>query len=389
MPRLGQNVPHALLKIHDRSARSAFPFCARPAAEITCPVLYPGETVRLLRPLPASGLAQHSEGTVFSLRRNEHNEITGVEVEFRLDSKTIKTEIHLEDLELVISNSNLDQTAVFWGMEESPAKIIEAAMHSMLDSGFLMREGLNLVRLHYDSENRWWQWGEKHSDPTGALVATSAASWDGFVVAFSGRQRFHLEFRQQRLREAVLMLHERHEAYLEQARTTHPAMSLMRVLLNLCAAAHARYCAFPVAAPWIHDQDLASVLRPPLYPDFLLVPEKELPRSISAPFRLIRLTGKRSILTVLPVKSSPTETGFERSERELKMDRLRKCKALGEKYYDQVYETRFGTSGLYADAKDAFYDAIATANELGLKEEAEELEKRLDHIKAVFRSQFL
>jgi hypothetical protein len=261
-------------------------------------------------------------------------------------------------------------------------------MHSMLDSGFLMRDGLNVVRLHYDSDNRWWQWGEKFSDPTGALVATSAPAWDGFVVAFSGRQRFHLEFRHRRLREAVVMLHERYEVYLEQIRTTHPAMSLMRVLLNLCGAARARYCAFPVADPWIYDQDLASVLRPPLYPDFLLVPEEELPRSISTPFRLIRLTSKRAILTVLPVKSSPTETGFERSERELKMDHLRKCKALGEKYYDQMYETRFGTSGLYADAKDAFHDAIAAANELGLKEEAAELEKRLDNIRGVFRSQF-
>lgn len=352
-------------------------------------MLYTGETVRLLHSLSEAGLPQYSEGRILSVRRNEHNEITAVEVEFYYDSQTVKAEVPIQNVELAISNSQLDQTAVFWGLEESPIKVIEAAMHSMLDSGFLMREGLNVARLHYDQENRWWKWGEKFTDPTGALVATSGSTWDGFVVAFSGRQRFHLEFRQQRLREAVLMLHERHEAYLEQAHTTHPAMSLMRVLLNLCGAARARHCAFPVAEPWIYDQDLASVLRPPLYPDFLLVPEKELPRSISTPFRLIRLTDQRAILTVLPVKSSPTETGFERSERELKMDRLRKCKALGEKYYDQMYETRFGTSGFYADAKDAFHDAIATANELGLKEEAEEISKRLDHIKAVFRSQFM
>jgi hypothetical protein len=352
-------------------------------------VFYSGETVRLLRALPEANLPQYSEGSAIALRRNEQGVITSVEVEFHHDSGTVKAAVSLNNVELVISDSALRQTAVLWGLEESPTKVIEAAMHSMLNSGFLMRDGLNVARLYYNSENRWWQWGEKHTDPTGALVVTSAPSWDGFVAAFSGRQRFHLEFRQQRLREMVVLLHERHEAYLEQARTTHPAMSLMRVLLNLCGAVRARNCAFPVAAPWIYDQDLASVLRPPLYPDFLLMPEKDLPRSISVPFRLIRLTGKRAILTVLPVKSSPTETGFERSERELKTDHLRKCKALGEKYYDQMYETRFGTSGLYADAKDAFHDAIAAANELGLKEEAEELSKRLDHIKAVFRSQFL
>jgi hypothetical protein len=39
-------------------------------------------------------------------------------------------------------------------------------------------------------------------------------------------------------------------------------------------------------------------------------------------------------------------------------------------------------------AGDAFYDAMSAANELGMEEEAETLSKRLDHIKAVFRSQF-
>ena len=351
-------------------------------------MLYPGETVRLLRGVPESGLPQYSEVRVAGVRRNEQGEIIAVGIEFYRDSSIVKAEVPFEAVELVIANSNLDQTAVMWGLEESPEKITEAAMHSMLDSGFLMRDGLNVARLDYDRENRWWKWGEKYMDPTGAQIVTAAPAWDGFVVAFSGRQRFHLEFRQQRFREAIVMLHERHEAYLEQAKTTHPAMSLMRMLLNLCEATRARYCAFPVATPWIFDQDLASVFRPPLYPDFLFMPEKELPRSISTPFRLIRLTGKQAILTVLPVKSSPTETGFERSDRELKMDRLRKCTALGEKYYDQMYETRFGTTGLYADTKDAFRDAISIANELGLKEEAEALSKRLDNIKAVFRSQF-
>lgn len=352
-------------------------------------MIYPGETIRLLRAQPELGLEQYAEGRVIATRKNEEGAIAAVEVEFNRDSQTTRAEVPLAEVELVISDSQLRQTAVLWGLEEPPRRVIEAAMHCMLDSGFLMRDGLNVVQLHYDPENRWWHWGEKHADSTGALVATSAPAWDGFVAAFSGRQCFHLEFRQPRLREAVVMLHERHEIYLEQAKTTHPAMSLMRVLLNLCGATGARYCAFPVAAPWIYDQDLGSVLRPPLYPDFLMVPEKELPRSISTPFRLIRLTGNRAILTVLPVKSSPTETGFERNERELKMDHLRKCKALGEKYYDQIYDARFGSSGLYADAKDAFHDAIAAANELGLKEEAEELEKRLDHIKAVYRSQFM
>ncbi len=106
------------------------------------------------------------------------------------------------------------------------------------------------------------------------------------------------------------------------------------------------------------------------------------------PFRMIRLKGKRVLWTALPVKAAPGDPPLKRDERDLKVDSLRRLKALGEKYYDQMYESRHGVTGLYSNTKDVFNDAISLANELGMKEEAEALSKRLDHIKAVFRSQF-
>ena len=60
---------------------------------------------------------------------------------------------------------------------------------------------------------------------------------------------------------------------------------------------------------------------------------------------------------------------------------------LGEDAYTRMYDTRSPT-GEYSDAKDYFSSAIQLANELGLKDEAARLEKRLEHIKSVFRSQF-
>jgi hypothetical protein len=351
-------------------------------------VLYPGETVRLLRAVPESALPQYMEGRVAGVLRDQDGAPTGVEVEFYQDARWIKVEMPFAAVELVIASSGLEQTAVLWGVEEPPEKLIEAAMHFMLDHGFLMRDGLNVARLYYNRDDRWWKWGEKHADPTGAQVVTSAPAWDGCVVAFSGTQRFHLEFRLQGRGEATVLLHERDAAYAEQSQTTHPAMSLLRVLMNLWAAIGARYCAFPVAHPWLMDEDWRSLLRAPLYPDLFLLPEAELPKDFPEPFRVIKLTGNQAMLTVLPVKAAPHDEGLERTERDLKIDRLRKWKALGEKYYDQMYEMHRGHSGLYSSAKDAFYDAISAANELGMKEEADEISKRLEHIKAVFRSQF-
>jgi len=351
-------------------------------------VLYPGETVRLLRPVAEHGLPQYSEGRVAGVRRNEEGALAAVEIAFYRGSDTVKAEVEIDAIELVISSSGLDRTAVLWGLEETPRKLIEAAMHLLLDSGFLMRDGLNIARLNYDRDERWWKWGEKHMDPTGAQAVTSGPAWDGCVVAFSGTQRFHLEFRLQGRGEGAVLLHEREAAFAEQSRTTHPAMSVLKTLMNLCAATGARYCAFPVATPWLWDEDWRSLLRPPLYPDLLLLPQAEIPNPLPETFRVINLTGERALLTVLPVKASPAEVGIERSDQDCKIDYLRRCKALGEKYYDQMYETRFGATGLYSSAKEAFYDAISAANELGMKDEAEELSQRLANIKAVFRSQF-
>jgi hypothetical protein len=77
-------------------------------------------------------------------------------------------------------------------------------------------------------------------------------------------------------------------------------------------------------------------------------------------------------------------------ERKSQLEQLARLKALGEKYYDDMYEAHSfgGATACYSDAKECFYDAIGLARRLGLEEEVNTLEDRLAHIKAVFRSQF-
>ena len=291
-------------------------------------------------------------------------------------------------MELVIEQSLLFRTAVFWALQEPRDKLVELAINSLLDSGFLMRDGLNVARLHYDRDDRWWKWGEKMTDPTGALVVTSAPAWDGCVVAFSGRQRFHLEFRLRGRRDPVIFLHEREAAYAEQIMATESAMSLARVLDEPYRARWARDTArfpWPIRGCRMKTGSLLCVRRCiPIFSCFL---KKRCRRDCLA------FAGSSSLKIArcgpaLPMKGSPMEVAFHRSDEELNRNRLRQLNALGEKYYDQMYESRHGANGCYSSAKDAFYDAIGLANELGMKEEAEALSKRLEHIKAVFRSQF-
>jgi hypothetical protein len=351
-------------------------------------LLYPDETVRLLQAVPAMELDRDAEGTVERVVRDDDGRISSAEVRFYLRSGAKVVALPLDALEPVISSSIQQRTAVLWGISVAPERLIETAMHSILDRGFLMRDGLNVARLYYDAPEHWWKWGERISDPAGAQTVVAAPAWDGCVVAFSGRQRFQLEFRLRCRGGPCLLLHEREAAYSLQARETPPAMSLARVLMNLYMAVDAQFCAFPVATAWLLDEDWQSLLRPPYYPDLFLLPDTAPADDYPPSFRVQPLTRNRVMMTGLPIKFAPVDDPIKRTERELKLDSLRRCHALGEKYYDQLYETRFNPSGLYSSIKDAFLDAISLANEMGMKEEAGKLEQRLEHIKAVFRSQF-
>jgi hypothetical protein len=68
-------------------------------------------------------------------------------------------------------------------------------------------------------------------------------------------------------------------------------------------------------------------------------------------------------------------------------ERLRELEALAEAEYDRMYDSRSPT-GAYSSAKEAFYAAITLARQLGLEKDAKRLEKRLQHVKDVFRHQF-
>ena len=77
-------------------------------------------------------------------------------------------------------------------------------------------------------------------------------------------------------------------------------------------------------------------------------------------------------------------------EQQSRQGLLAICKEEAEKAYGDMYEAHSfrDANDCYRDAKDSFDAAIGHAKELGLLEEAEALLKRLEHVRAVFRSQF-
>jgi hypothetical protein len=353
-------------------------------------LFYKGDTVRLLADLEKPRLPKHAEGVVTDIRRDGEGYPTGVQVQFFIQANSVDVDLPFEAIEPVVTGDG-GCTGVFWRLAKSPKALIEdglGALFNLAHHGFLMRAGVNVLQLIYEQKDRFWRKGERFTDESGGMVMSVGAEWDGCVVAFSGRQRFELDFRFRGRRGPYVLLHQRWETYREQSLRTPDAMTLLRVLANLYEALSAEYCAFPVAGSWLLDEDWDSLLRQPYYPDFFILPQANLPGELPPLYRAQRLVNEKAILTALPVKFAPGDDSFERSERDLKLNQLRACKALGEKAYDQMYETYGSAAGLYSDAKEAFYDAIRIAGELGLAQESEELSRRLEHIKSVFRSQF-
>jgi uncharacterized protein (DUF2126 family) len=82
------------------------------------------------------------------------------------------------------------------------------------------------------------------------------------------------------------------------------------------------------------------------------------------------------------------------SDTPFKDQSYKEFEALGEKAYDQMYETftEHGTytnhSACWSDCKDWFAAAIGAAEREGLDEEASRLRARFEHIRKVYRSQF-
>jgi hypothetical protein len=346
------------------------------------------DTVRLLVDFPDLGLQKGKDCRVVRVVAGPELSPGKVELAWVAEGASRQATVPLDAVQPVLSKSTEQRTAVLWGLGTPPEEFIEASLHSVMDRGFEMASGLNAVELHYNPQERWWRWGEPMSDPAGAHIATAGPRWDGGVAAFGGRERFHIEFRLRARGGPCILLHEASAAYEEQRESSPAAMNLARVLMDLKAVSSSEYCAFPAADPWLYDEDWRSLLRPPYYPDLFLLPETEQIQDLPPEFRGTRLSQGGMFFTTLPVKFAPHDEPPKLTDRDRKLNSLRKCASLGEKYYDQMYETRLGTTGLYSSVKDAFLDAISVAGQLGLKDRAEALDKRLEHIKAVFRTQF-
>ena len=374
------------MKIESGFANCQLLFCA-----ILKAVFYKGDNVRLLREVPEVSLPADSEGTVLEIQRDAEGAPLAVVVQFYAAGGVVRAVMPwpADALELVIGYPG-GCTGVFWDLGKSPEAVVEGAMHAVLDRGIDMRDGSNAQWLRYDAAERFWRKEDILADRTGAAIVTAAGSRDGCLVAFSGIHRLHLEFRLRGAGRPYVLLHQRYESLAEQRLTTHPAMSLLRLCLNLYAATGAEFFALPVADNWLTDESFDTLLKPPYFPDLLLLPQSHVPQQMPPLFRTTPLTGQKAILTALPVKFAPHEAGTSRTSLELRLSHLRACESLGEKAYDQLYETRLARSAtaLYSDAKEAFHDAIRLAGELELRGEAERLSRRLEQIKAVFRSQF-
>jgi uncharacterized protein len=79
------------------------------------------------------------------------------------------------------------------------------------------------------------------------------------------------------------------------------------------------------------------------------------------------------------------------TDRPLLSEWLRRIEAQAEKFYEQMYDAHSPAEAAthYANAKDFFHDTLVLARRLHQRDTVTRLEARLNHVKSVFRSQFL
>jgi hypothetical protein len=105
---------------------------------------------------------------------------------------------------------------------------------------------------------------------------------------------------------------------------------------------------------------------------------QEIPRSKTVPYQAKEATQE----------DQGTAEALESEERDQPDDpQLNKLEAMAEAAYDEMYDSR-RPGACYSDAKEALYSAIELAERLGRKKDVKRLQKRLQHIKDVFRHQF-
>jgi hypothetical protein len=76
-----------------------------------------------------------------------------------------------------------------------------------------------------------------------------------------------------------------------------------------------------------------------------------------------------------------------RSRRKQVLAHVLRLERMGEEAYDRMYDARRPQDD-WRDAREAFSEAIHLAEKAGLTVEAQRLQKRLDHIRAVYTHQF-
>ena len=146
-------------------------------------LFYPDDTVQLIQAMPEHELLSGAEGRVLKASEEKDGQPVTAEIMFYNNSMGTRLTLPAEAVQLSISQSTQQRTAVLWGIELGPQLLVETALHSVLDCGLTMREGLNVARLSYLRHDRWWKWGDLIRDPSGAQAASLCPTWDGGVVS--------------------------------------------------------------------------------------------------------------------------------------------------------------------------------------------------------------
>lgn len=197
-------------------------------------------------------------------------------------------------------------SALFWSCRSKPDDILRHASVRLRQEEFEFAEGTNLVERRFDPARGLFSDGKVLRITDWRDAAEFAEHWDGMVVSFDGGfGEVRLEIFRVGPGAPHLMVHVPESLFRSQKKSAELATRWAGLLMDLYDSCGAKSCHYSVSLRDVPGAEWGGIVSDPGARPALSIAGGEDRGPAPEGFKSIHLTSGATLLTSLPVKSSP------------------------------------------------------------------------------------
>ncbi len=262
------------------------------------------EVVRLKVDIPEHSLKVGETGTIVLVL----SEGEAYEVEFVNADGTTKAlaVLKADQIELVSSKTPGTASALFWSCRSKPDDILRHASVRLRQEEFEFAEGTNLVERCFDAAKGLFSDGKVLRITDWRDAAEFAEHWDGMVVSFArGLGNVQLEILRVGSEAPHLMLHVADGLFRGHQKSAERATRWTGLLMDLYDSCGAESCHYSVSLRDVPSSEWGGLVSGKEARPAFRIAVVEGGEPVPEGFKSISLTSGATLVTSLPVKSSP------------------------------------------------------------------------------------